>query len=133
MGAKIPERLADLVSREKKAFANLALTLRDGTPQVTPIWFDYEDGLIVINTARGRVKDKVLRRRPIVALSVFDPQDPYRYLLFKGPVVDESEEGGYERICDLNLKYRGNPKYPLPPGQVRVTYKIRPDSVYPAK
>jgi PPOX class probable F420-dependent enzyme len=133
MGSKIPERLADLVSREKKAFANLALTLSDGTPQVTPIWFDYEDGLIVINTARGRVKDKVLRRRPIVALSIFDPHDPYRYVLIKGPVVAEAEEGARERINDLNLKYKGNSNYPLPAGQVRVTYKVRPDSVFPEK
>jgi PPOX class probable F420-dependent enzyme len=133
MGSQIPERLADLLSREKKAFANLALTLRDGSPQVTPVWFDFEDGLIVINTARGRVKDKVLRRRPVVALSISDPQDPYRYLLFKGPVVEETETGAHERINDLNLKYRGNPNYPLPAGQVRVTYKIRPDTVYPEK
>jgi PPOX class probable F420-dependent enzyme len=133
MGPTIPERLADLLTREKKAFAALALTLSDGTPQVTPIWFDFEDGLIVINTARGRVKDKVLRRHPVVALVVSDPHDPYRYLLIKGPVVAETEEGALAKINDLNVKYRGHPNYPLPAGQVRVTYKVRPECVFPEK
>lgn len=133
MAASIPERLADLLSREKKAFAALALTLQDGSPQVSLVWFDYEDGLIEINTARGRVKDRVLKRRPVVALAISDPHDPYRYLLLKGPVVAEDEAGGVAKINDLQLKYRGNPNYPLPAGQVRVTYKIRPETVYPAK
>jgi len=133
MAVQIPERLAILMARETKAFMNLALVLKDGTPQVTPIWFDYVDGLILINTARGRVKDKVLKRRPVVAMAISDPKDPYRYLTLKGTVVNETEEGGYEGICDLNLKYRGNPDYPKIAGQVRVNYKIRPDSVYPVK
>ena len=133
MGDRIPERLADLLTREKKAFAQLALALKDGTPHVSPIWFDYEDGLIVLNTARGRVKDKVLKRRPVVALSISDPTDPYRYLIIKGPVVDETEEGGYDRICDLNLKYKGERTYPKIPGQVRVNYRVKPESIYPEK
>jgi hypothetical protein len=129
----VPERLANLLERETKAFLNLGLVLKDGTPHVSPIWFDYVDGLFVINTARGRVKDKVLARHPVVAMAISDPKDPYRYLLFKGTVVDETEDGGYESICDLNLKYHGNPNYPKVAGQVRVIYKIRPDSVFPAK
>ncbi len=133
MGNQVPERLAILLERDTKAFMSLALVLKDGTPHVSPIWFDYIDGLIVINTARGRVKDKVLARHPVVAMSIFDPKDPYRYLMIKGTVIDETEEGGYEEICDLNLKYRGSLNYPKRNGEVRVTYKIRPDSVYPEK
>jgi PPOX class probable F420-dependent enzyme len=133
MADKIPESFADLLTRETLAFANLALALKDGTPQVTPIWFDYEDGLIIINTARGRIKDKVLHRHPTVALSIWDPANPYRYLLIRGPVVDETEEGGYDRICDLNFKYHGSRDYPRVPGQVRVTYKVRPERVFGSK
>jgi PPOX class probable F420-dependent enzyme len=129
MNPIIPEKFTDLLSREKKAFADLALVLRDGTPQATPVWFDWDGELVVINTARGRVKDKVLHRRPVVALMIADPANPYRYLQIKGPVVAESEEGAYDQICSLQEKYHGNREYPRRPGEVRVTYKIKPEKV----
>lgn len=133
MGDQILERLTDLLTREKKAFAQLALSLANGTPHVSPIWFDYEEGLIILNTARGRVKDKVLHRRGVVAMSISDPTDPYRYVLIKGPVVAETEENAYDRICDLNLKYKGERTYPKIPGQVRVTYTVKPEHFFPDK
>jgi PPOX class probable F420-dependent enzyme len=129
MNPIIPEKFTDLLSREKKAFADLALVLRDGTPQATPVWFDWDGELVVINTARGRVKDKVLHRRPVVALMIADPANPYRYLQIKGPVVAESEEGAFDQICSLQEKYHGNRNYPRRPGEVRVTYKIKPEKV----
>jgi PPOX class probable F420-dependent enzyme len=129
MPITIPEHRADLLTREKKALAHLALTLKDGTPQVTPIWFDWDGTHLIINTARGRVKDKVLRRKPVVALAISDPADPYRYIQIRGRVVEEIEEGAYEVICDLRLKYRGDRNYPRNPGEVRVTYKILPEQV----
>ena len=127
----IPERLIDLLSPEKKAFASLALTLANGSPQVTPIWFGWDGAHIILNTARGRVKDKVMRRRGKVALSIVDPGDPYRYLQIRGQVVDETEEGAYDVICDLRLKYRGDRNYPRNPGEVRVTYRVLPEQVFP--
>ena len=127
----IPEQLIDLLSPEKKAFASLALTLADGSPQVTPIWFDWDGTHIILNTARGRVKDKVMRRRGKVALSIVDTGDPYRYLQIRGRVVDETEEGAYDVICDLRLKYRGDRNYPRNPGEVRVTYRVLPEQVFP--
>jgi PPOX class probable F420-dependent enzyme len=130
MADVIPESHLDLMTTEKRAIAELAVVLKDGTPQVSPVWFDYADGLIVINTARGRVKDKALHRHPMVALSIRDPDDPYRYLLIRGPVVDETEEGGYDSIQDLNLKYHGVRQYKLGPGMVRVIYKIKPERVF---
>ena len=131
MAVAIPEHLADLLTREKKAFASLGLVLKNGTPHVSVIWFDYDGELILLNTARGRVKDRVLHRHPIVALEIRDPEDSYRYLLLKGPVVFETEEGGYEQICDLNEKYHGDRNFPRHPGSVRVTYKVRPEAVVP--
>ena len=127
----IPDRLADLLSREKKIFAALALTLADGSPQVTPIWFDWDGTHIILNTARGRVKDKVLRRGGKAALLFVDPADPYRYVQIRGRVVEETEEGAYDVICDLRLKYRGDRDYPKNPGEVRVTYKVLPEQVFP--
>ncbi len=127
--ALIPEKFNDLLSRSKKAFAYLALVKKDGMPQVTPIWFDWDGKNVVINTARGRVKDKILHRHPIVALLIQDPTNPYRYLQIRGPVVEETETGGYDEICDLNEKYHGNRNYPKNAGEVRVTYKISPERV----
>jgi PPOX class probable F420-dependent enzyme len=127
---KIPEQMLDLLSPGTRAFVNHALVLSDGTPQVSPLWFDYDGRDIIINTARGRVKDKVLHKHPWVACSISDPQNPYRYLLIRGPVVGETEEGGYEMICRLNAKYHGTPDFPKVPGQVRVTYRIRPEKVF---
>ena len=123
----IPESFADLLTREKKAFAFLALVRKDVTPHVTPIWFDYDGKDIIINTARGRMKDRILHKHPRVALAIQDPANPYRYIQIRGKVVVETEEGGYDQICALNGKYHGNPNYPKRPGEVRVTYKILPE------
>lgn len=127
----IPENLQYLLKWETRAFAFLALTLQDGTPQVTPVWFEWDGTHLIINTARGRVKDNVLKRQAPVALAIPDPQDPYTYLQIRGRVVDETEAGGYEQICRLSEKYRGDPIYPKRAGEVRVTYRIQPDSVSP--
>ena len=127
----IPTRLLDLLSAEKKAFASLALTLADGSPQVTPIWFGWDGTHIILNTARGRVKDRVMKRGGKVALLIVDPADPYRYVQLRGRVVEETEDGAYDTICDLRLKYRGDRNYPKNPGEVRVTYKVLPETVFP--
>ncbi len=126
---KIPEQYLDLLAREKKAFAALSLVLADGSPQVTPIWFDWDGTHIILNTARGRVKDRVMRRGGQVALLILDPANPYRYLQVRGKVEAENEEGGYEQICDLNEKYHGDRNYPKRPGEVRVTYKVLPEKI----
>jgi PPOX class probable F420-dependent enzyme len=129
MNTLIPKGYADLLSPERRSFADLALVLADGTPQVTPVWFEWDGELIVINTARGRVKDKVLHRHPVVAMLIADPANYYRYIQIKGPVVFESEEGAYEHICGLQQKYRGDRNYPMRPGETRVIYKIKPEKV----
>ena len=131
MSATIPASHADLLSREKKAFASLALVMAKGEPHVTPIWFDYDGENIILNTARGRVKDKIMSKHPVVALAVADPANPYRYIQIRGPVVFESDQGefGYPQISKLNEKYQGSPAYPKRPGEVRVTFKVRPEHV----
>lgn len=129
METPVPLSHADLLQPEKKAFAHLALVTGKGEPHVTPMWFDYDGESIIFNTARGRVKDRILRKRPIVALAVQDPANPYRYIQIRGPVISESEEGGYDQISRLNQKYHGHPNYPKRPGEVRVTYKVKPEHV----
>lgn len=125
----IPLAFADLVSREKKALAYLALVKQDGTPQVTPIWFDYDGTYFIFNTARGRVKDRILRRRPKVAFVIQDPDNPYRYLQVSGMVVDEDESSAVEQIRDLCEKYHGHRYFKIPEGDVRVTYRVLPERV----
>lgn len=119
-----------LLARETKAMAYLALTLSDGTPQVSPIWFDWDGTHIILNTARGRVKDKVMKKHPMVALTITPPGDPGRYLLIRGRVVQETEEGAFDTICSLKEKYDGTRDFKKPAGQVRVTYKISPEKIF---
>jgi PPOX class probable F420-dependent enzyme len=132
MSVVIPERLAGLLTPEKKAYAHLALVKSDGTPQVTPVWFDYDGAHLIFNTARGRVKDRILHRHPVVAVAISDPQNPYEYIQISGRVVSETEEGAHDMIKSLALKYRGSFEYPLKPGEVRVTYKVLVERVQPS-
>lgn len=127
---QIPDKLKDLLSWEKKAFAFLALVKSDGTPQVTPVWFDWDGVHIIINSARGRVKDKVMSKMSKAALAIPDPGDPYRYIQIRGKVVEVTEEGARDMIDHLSMKYTGK-KYQWYKGETRVTYKILPERVSP--
>ena len=128
MAAVIPEKYLDLF--QKKAFANLATSMEDGSPQVTPVWCDYDGSNILINTARGRVKDRNMRREPRVALAIMDPDNAYRYLEIRGRVTEATEQGADEHIDKMAKKYLGADKYPYrSAGEVRVIFKIRPEKV----
>lgn len=112
---------------EKPNFAHLATVMLDGRPQVTPVWVDLEDGLIRVNSARGRVKDRNMRRDPRVCISVHDQEDPYQRIVVFGRVEEITEEGAREHIDALARKYVGAERYEWsPPGEVRVMYRIRP-------
>ena len=129
----LPDRFADLFAPEKRAYAYLALVLKDGSPQVTPVWFDWDGTHVIINTARGRVKDKILSRGPKVALAISDPADPYRYIQVQGRVVDETEAGARAMIDQLSQKYEGRPYPWARADEVRVTYQILPLKFQPDK
>jgi PPOX class probable F420-dependent enzyme len=124
---KIPASHQDIL--EKRAFAHVATIDADGEPQVTPVWIDYDGEYLLVNSQRGRKKDRNLRERPQVAISVQDPENPYRYLGVQGRVVDITEEGAAEHIHKLSRKYNGR-DYTLNPGDVRVIYKIQPTNVW---
>jgi PPOX class probable F420-dependent enzyme len=124
--AVIPESYLDLL-RQKKAFAHLATIMPDGSPQVTPLWFDYTDGVIRVNTAKGRVKARNLKEGPPVAPSILDPDNPYRYIQLRGRVKRVVEADADRHIDSLAKKYLGKDKYPFAqPGEVRVMYEIEP-------
>ncbi len=124
---KIPEQYLDLF--KKKTFAHLATLMPDGSPQVTPVWCDYDGTHVRVNSAKGRIKDRNMRRDPRVALSLQDPDNPYRYLEVKGRIVAITEDGADAHIDSLAKKYIGQDKYPnRSPGEVRVLYKIAPEA-----
>lgn len=126
--AAIPEQYRDLFT--KKAFAHLATVGKDGAPQSTPVWLDYDGTHVRFNTARGRVKDRNLQRNPRVALSMLDPENPYRYIQVRGRVVEMTEKDADAHIDALAKKYIGQDKYPWRrPGEVRVTVKVLPEKI----
>ena len=129
MAAHIPEKFRDLVST-KKTFAHLATVSPNGQPQVSPVWIDADGDLLLVNSAKGRAKDRNMRRNARVALSILDPDNPYRHLAVRGRVVAVTEQGAEAHIDHQAKKYLGLDTYPLrAPGEVRVIYKIEPLSV----
>jgi PPOX class probable F420-dependent enzyme len=123
----IPDKLLDLF--RKKAFAHLATLMPDGRPQVTPVWCEFDGRHVLINTAAGRQKDKNLMRDGRVALSLMDPDNPYRYLEVRGHVVERTEKGADVHIDHLAQKYLGT-AYPYrQPGEQRILYRIEPEHV----
>jgi PPOX class probable F420-dependent enzyme len=125
MSIEIPASHRDLLS--KKAFAHLATLAADGRPQVTPVWFDFDGTHIRVNSARGRAKDKHMRRDARVALSILDPANDYRYLEIGGKVVEITEDGANAHIDALAKTYMGVDTYPFhQDGVVRVIYRIEP-------
>ncbi|HEY7913185.1 MAG TPA: PPOX class F420-dependent oxidoreductase [Blastocatellia bacterium] len=128
MPGVIPDQYLDLFDKNKKAFASLATIMPDGTPQVTPVWVDYDGRYVLVNSARGRQKDKNMKRDSSVALSIMDPENPYRYLEVRGRVAEVTEEGAEDHIDKMANKYIGQERYPWRrPGEVRVLYKIEPE------
>src|ERR1700723_2195777 len=126
MSEAIPEKYRDLF--QKRAFASLGTLMPDGRPQVTPVWCDYDGEHVIFNSAKGRQKDRNVRRDPRVSLAVIDPENPYRYMEIRGRVVEITEEGASASIDKLAKKYLGVDKYPYgQPGEVRVIYKIKPE------
>jgi PPOX class probable F420-dependent enzyme len=122
----IPAKYLDLLN-QKAALANLATIQPDGSPQVTPVWFDYTGGKLRVNTAKGRVKARNLSVGARVALSIVDPDNDYRYIQIRGTVSSETTEGAKAHIDSLAKKYLGKDVYPWHNDKdVRVMYEITP-------
>jgi PPOX class probable F420-dependent enzyme len=126
----IPDSHLALLKDETRAFAHLATIMPDGSPQVTPVWFNTKGDLIQINSASGRVKDRNMRARPRIALTITDPANPYRYVQIRGSIVEITMEGAEEHIDVLNFKYHGEPHYRWhDPAHPRVIYRLLPEKV----
>lgn len=126
MAESIPEKYRDLF--HKRAFASLGTIMPDGRPQVTPVWCDFDGQHVIFNSAKGRQKDRNVRRDPRVAMAIVDPENPYRYLEIRGRVVEITEQGADAHIDKMAKKYLGVDKYPYrQAGEVRVIYKVQPE------
>lgn len=124
----IPEGYVDLLERE--TFAHFATLLPGGSPHVTPVWIDHDGDDLLINTAEGRVKDRNVRNDSRVAVSITDPENPYRYLAIRGDVVEVTTEGADDHIDALARRYLDVEEYPNhEPGVDRVIVRVRPTHV----
>jgi PPOX class probable F420-dependent enzyme len=122
----IPAAFLDLF--KKKAFGHLATLMPDGSPQVTPVWVDYDGQHVLVNTAAERQKDHNLQRDGRVAISIIDPDNAYRYLEVRGAVIERTTQGADAHIDSLAKRYLGKDTYPWrKASEVRVIFKIRPD------
>lgn len=114
-----------------KNFAFVASIMSDGSPQITPVWIDYDGQYILVNTAEGRTKQRNLAKDPRIAVSIIDSGNPYNTVSVRGKVVEQTTAGADEHIDMLAKKYLGVDKYPFRnPDEKRVILKIRPDKVY---
>jgi len=128
MPVKISEGIRKLL--EEPNFANLATLMPDGSPQVTPVWVDFDGTHILVNTAEGRQKPRNVRHDPRVAVSIFNQESPYSYATFRGRVVEITHEGADQHIDRMAKKYLGRDVYPFrAPGERRVIFKIAPEHV----
>jgi PPOX class probable F420-dependent enzyme len=126
----IPEDYLDLF--QKKSYGHLGTTMPNGTPHVTSVYVDYDGRHVIVNSARGRLKDRNIAARPDVAIQIVDPDNPDRYVAVRGPVVEITEEGADAHLDTLAQRYLEKEFYPPSmrfPGEVRVLYKIEPRSV----
>lgn len=125
---RVPENLRYLLEDKTRAYAFLATLMKDGSPQLTPIWFIMENDQITFNSAKGRVKDINLRRDARLSLVIIDFDKPLEYLQIRGRVTEIAEEGAEEHINSLGQKYQGR-DWEIAEGQVRLVYRVQADSI----
>ena len=128
MATKLPDKAVQLLN--KPALAHIVTLMKDGSPQVTPVWVSTDGEYILVNTAEGRLKTRNVRRNPRVALSVVDPADSYVTLQVRGKVVEVTTAGADVHIDRLAKKYLGKDTYPWrSPQEVRLILKIKPERI----
>ena len=125
----IPDSHKDLLTDEAYALAYLATLMSDGSPQITPLWFNTDGKYLLVNSAKGRIKDRNMRARARVALVIQDRNMDTRYIQVRGVVEEITEEGALDHIDQLSMKYNNTHWKPVE-GQTRVIYKMLPKSVF---
>jgi len=114
-----------------KNFAFVATLMKDGSPQITPTWIDFDGKSILINTAEGRVKQKNVSRDPHVAISIVDQSNPYNMVTIRGKVIEQTSNGADDHVDKMAKRYLGVDKYPFrSPNEKRVILKVQPEKVF---
>jgi PPOX class probable F420-dependent enzyme len=122
----IPKSHDDLLN--STALAHVATIGPDGEPQVNPVWFDWNGEDILFSQTTTRQKAKNVAREPRIALSIVDPENPYRYLEVRGTVVRVDDDPDNAFIDKMAQKYLGQEKYPWSrPGEQRIVIVVRPE------
>lgn len=126
---EVPRGFHDLF--EKQTFAHMTTITPAGKPHSTPVWIDYDEETneLLVNTERGRRKERNAARNPAVAVSMTDPDNPYRFLSITGEVTEIATEGARDQIDVLARRYLGEDEYPNPIRTERVIIRIRPEEV----
>jgi PPOX class probable F420-dependent enzyme len=110
-------------------FASFATVMKDGSPQVSPVWIARDGDIVLVNTSVGRVKERNVLRDPRVAICVFDMENPYSKMVLRGRVLEVASEGAREHIDALSIKYTGHKYVGMKPNEKRVIFRIAPTSV----
>ncbi len=128
---EITEPIAKLL--DEKNFAFFATLMSDGSPQITPVWIDWEKNTntILINTAEGRLKQENISKDPRVAISITNHNNPYEMVTIRGIVIEQKPEGAIEHADRLAKKYLNLDKYPYhSPTEKRIILKIKPEKIF---
>jgi len=130
--SSIPEPFQDLLA-EEPAYAVLTTMLPDGLPHNTVVWVDYdpEADRVLVNTERGRRKERNVRNDPRAGVLAVDPDDWFRWISVSGEVDRLREDGAREHIDALARRYTGAEEYGNPIRTRRVILEIRPEHVVP--
>lgn len=124
----IPDSHLDMF--ERPIFATIATLYPDGAPHLTPIWIDVEDGHLLFTVIAGHVKDRNMQKDPRVAITLFDPENPYRYIMVRGEVIEITKNGAFEHSQKMAKKYLGpDGEYIFGEGEYPHLFKVRPNKV----
>jgi PPOX class probable F420-dependent enzyme len=128
MTAQIPDSHKDLF--ERPIFATIATLMPDGSPHLTPIWIDLDDGHLKFTVIKGHVKDRNIANNPQVAITLFDPDNPYRYIMIRGKVIKITENGANDHSQEMAKKYLGpDGEYIFKDGEVPHLFTVLPEKV----
>ena len=125
----IDDKVIKLFSAKNLVF--IATVMKDGSPQLSPVWANYDDGFILVNTAEGRVKHKNILRDPRVAVSVTSNDNPLDMTTIRGTVIEIIPDYQYHHADKLTQQYLGRSNYPFKqPDEKRIIFKIKPEKVF---
>ena len=125
----IDSKIIKLFSEKNLVF--IATVMKDGSPQLSPVWANYDDGFILVNTAEGRIKHKNILRDPRVAVSVTSNDNPLDMTTIRGTVIEIIPDYQYQHADKLTQQYMGRTNYPFKqPDEKRIIFKIKPEKIF---